>query len=183
MNSASLPALAYFLHFLFFQTCMIVILLIWPLCIKTFTNCECVYSRVPQNCPRTYNLMSFDPDGDKVRCRYGNIRHLECSSCRQPSGFNLDQVSWKISFLIHRTILDWCFALLNSYMFTLLGLLHVTIPLLQCQHKSSWIWDGGGGLPTREHHPDLQWWIPILQGPTDCEEKETNLQLISSNHN
>ncbi|KAF3832265.1 hypothetical protein F7725_025930 [Dissostichus mawsoni] len=47
--------------------------------------------RVPQNCPRTYKLMSFDPDGDTVRCRYGNIRNIECSGCNQPSGFVLDQ--------------------------------------------------------------------------------------------
>ncbi|XP_073319982.1 CUB and zona pellucida-like domain-containing protein 1 [Pagrus major] len=47
--------------------------------------------RVPQNCPRTYKLPSFDPDGDNVRCRYGSIRSVECSSCRSPSGFDLDQ--------------------------------------------------------------------------------------------
>uniref|UniRef100_A0AAQ4QIS9 ZP domain-containing protein n=1 Tax=Gasterosteus aculeatus aculeatus TaxID=481459 RepID=A0AAQ4QIS9_GASAC len=49
------------------------------------------FLRVPQNCPRTYKLMSFDPDGDKVRCRYGNINTGECSLCDQPSGFHLDQ--------------------------------------------------------------------------------------------
>ncbi|KAG8001678.1 hypothetical protein GBF38_017564 [Nibea albiflora] len=49
--------------------------------------------RVPQNCPRTYRLMSFDPDGDKVRCRYGNIRSVECSTCHQPPGFYIDQGS------------------------------------------------------------------------------------------
>ncbi|CAG5849781.1 unnamed protein product [Menidia menidia] len=27
------------------------------------------FLRVPQNCPRTYKLASFDPDGDRVRCR------------------------------------------------------------------------------------------------------------------
>ncbi|XP_028256892.1 uncharacterized protein LOC114432953 [Parambassis ranga] len=47
--------------------------------------------RVPANCPRTYNLMAVDPDGDKVRCRYGNMPGLECSTCDQPSGFHLDQ--------------------------------------------------------------------------------------------
>ncbi|XP_028256888.1 uncharacterized protein LOC114432951 isoform X2 [Parambassis ranga] len=47
--------------------------------------------RVPANCPRTYNLMAVDPDGDKVRCRYGNMPGLECSTCNQPSGFHLDQ--------------------------------------------------------------------------------------------
>ncbi|XP_038557851.1 uncharacterized protein LOC119890595 [Micropterus salmoides] len=54
--------------------------------------------RVPQNCPRTYKLMSFDPDGDKVRCRYGNIIGTECSSCNQPSGFDLDQGSCTLHY-------------------------------------------------------------------------------------
>ena len=61
------------------------------------TNCsKCFYSSMPQNCPRTYKLPSFDPDGDNVQCRYGNIRSVECSSCTSPSGFDLDQVSQQI---------------------------------------------------------------------------------------
>ncbi|XP_038581910.1 uncharacterized protein LOC119908267, partial [Micropterus salmoides] len=56
------------------------------------------FLRVPQNCPRTYKLMSFDPDGDKVRCRYGNIIGTECSSCNQPSGFDLDQGSCTLHY-------------------------------------------------------------------------------------
>ena len=65
--------------------------------LKAITNCsKCFYSRVPQNCPRTYKLPSFDPDGDNVRCRYGRIRSGECSSCTSPSGFDLDQVSQQI---------------------------------------------------------------------------------------
>ncbi|KAM9366736.1 uncharacterized protein ABDE67_003135 [Symphorus nematophorus] len=51
------------------------------------------FLRVPQNCPRTYKLMAFDPDGDKVRCRNGIIRQVECSSCNLPSAFLLDQDS------------------------------------------------------------------------------------------
>ncbi|XP_051512461.1 uncharacterized protein LOC127416906 [Myxocyprinus asiaticus] len=47
--------------------------------------------RVPQNCPRTYRLMAFDPDGDKVRCRYGIQQNNECDTCNQPSGFQLDR--------------------------------------------------------------------------------------------
>ncbi|CAJ1049875.1 uncharacterized protein LOC117810076 [Xyrichtys novacula] len=47
--------------------------------------------RVPQNCPRTYKLVNFDPDGDKVRCRYGNIANVECGRCDRPYGFNLQQ--------------------------------------------------------------------------------------------
>ncbi|XP_048024057.1 uncharacterized protein LOC125253867 isoform X1 [Megalobrama amblycephala] len=47
--------------------------------------------RVPQNCPRTYHLMAYDPDGDQVRCRYGNQQQVECATCDQPSGFNVNQ--------------------------------------------------------------------------------------------
>ncbi|KAM8761611.1 uncharacterized protein AB9X84_006625 [Acanthopagrus schlegelii] len=56
------------------------------------------FLRVPQNCPRTYKLPSFDPDGDNVRCRYGNIRSVECSSCTSPSGFDLDQGSCTLNY-------------------------------------------------------------------------------------
>ncbi|KAE8297758.1 hypothetical protein D5F01_LYC04399 [Larimichthys crocea] len=49
--------------------------------------------RVPENCPRTYRMMAFDPDGDRVRCRYGNFRSAECSTCHQPPGFYIDQDS------------------------------------------------------------------------------------------
>ncbi|XP_036952451.1 uncharacterized protein LOC119018695 isoform X2 [Acanthopagrus latus] len=55
--------------------------------------------RVPQNCPRTYKLPSFDPDRDSVQCRYGNIRSVECSSCTSPSGFDLDQGSCTLNYL------------------------------------------------------------------------------------
>ncbi|XP_030271109.1 uncharacterized protein LOC115580671 isoform X3 [Sparus aurata] len=54
--------------------------------------------RVPQNCPRTYKLPSFDPDGDNVRCRYGSNRSVECSSCTSPSGFDLDQSSCTLNY-------------------------------------------------------------------------------------
>ncbi|CAK6978955.1 Hypothetical predicted protein [Scomber scombrus] len=56
------------------------------------------FLRVPQNCPRTYRLMSFDPDGDQVRCRYGTVRGTECSTCNQPSGFHLDQGSCTLHY-------------------------------------------------------------------------------------
>ncbi|XP_054627870.1 uncharacterized protein LOC129179067 isoform X2 [Dunckerocampus dactyliophorus] len=49
------------------------------------------FLRVPQNCPRTYQMLAFDPDGDRVRCRYGLHRNTECSSCTQPAGFQLDE--------------------------------------------------------------------------------------------
>ncbi|XP_039510267.1 uncharacterized protein LOC120464801 isoform X2 [Pimephales promelas] len=47
--------------------------------------------RVPQNCPRTYHLMAYDPDGDQVRCRYGIQQQVECDRCDQPSGFSVNQ--------------------------------------------------------------------------------------------
>ncbi|XP_071346120.1 uncharacterized protein [Trachinotus anak] len=56
------------------------------------------FLRVPQNCPRTYKLMSFDPDDDQVRCRYGTAGSSECSSCHQPSGFHLDQDSCTLHY-------------------------------------------------------------------------------------
>lgn len=56
----------------------------------------CVCIRVPQNCARTYDIMSFDTDGDHVRCRYGIIRNVECSVCNHPPGFTIDEVSGKI---------------------------------------------------------------------------------------
>ncbi|XP_053274338.1 uncharacterized protein LOC128436559 [Pleuronectes platessa] len=49
------------------------------------------FLRVPQNCPRTYKLTSFDPDGDKVQCRYGKVSGTECDKCNLPPGFLLDQ--------------------------------------------------------------------------------------------
>ncbi|XP_055770169.1 uncharacterized protein LOC129846203 [Salvelinus fontinalis] len=55
------------------------------------------FIRVPQNCPRSYNLMAFDPDGDRVRCRYGLVRP-ECDRCDQPSGFQLDQGSCSLQY-------------------------------------------------------------------------------------
>ncbi|XP_071015366.1 uncharacterized protein [Oncorhynchus clarkii lewisi] len=55
------------------------------------------FIRVPQNCQRSYNLMAFDPDGDRVRCRYGLVRP-ECDSCDQPSGFYLDQGSCSLQY-------------------------------------------------------------------------------------
>ncbi|KAL1007633.1 hypothetical protein UPYG_G00089310 [Umbra pygmaea] len=53
--------------------------------------------RVPQNCQRSYNLMAFDPDDDRVRCRYGLARP-ECDSCNQPLGFYLDQGSCSLQY-------------------------------------------------------------------------------------
>ncbi|XP_036399260.1 uncharacterized protein LOC118787736, partial [Megalops cyprinoides] len=46
--------------------------------------------RVPQNCPNAINLMAHDPDGDHVRCRYGQ-NFAECGSCYQQPDFHMDQ--------------------------------------------------------------------------------------------
>ncbi|XP_027869751.1 uncharacterized protein LOC114142593 [Xiphophorus couchianus] len=56
------------------------------------------FLRVPQNCPRTYRLAAFDPDGDRVRCRYGNRQGYECDNCHLPSGFQLDQDSCTLHY-------------------------------------------------------------------------------------
>ncbi|XP_039679030.1 uncharacterized protein LOC120573388 [Perca fluviatilis] len=45
--------------------------------------------RVPSNCQRDFNLLAFDPDGDEVRCRYGNTSLSECNPCTPPSLLNL----------------------------------------------------------------------------------------------
>ncbi|KAK2894454.1 hypothetical protein Q8A67_011683 [Cirrhinus molitorella] len=54
--------------------------------------------RVPQNCPRKYHLIAYDPDGDQVRCRYGAQQHVECATCDQPSGFHLDQLACTLDY-------------------------------------------------------------------------------------
>ncbi|PWA23307.1 hypothetical protein CCH79_00018903 [Gambusia affinis] len=56
------------------------------------------FLRVPQNCPRTYRLAAFDPDGDRVRCRYGSNPGYECDNCHLPSGFQLDQDSCTLRY-------------------------------------------------------------------------------------
>ena len=49
--------------------------------------------RVPSNCQRAFILLAFDPDGDVVRCRYGNSSLSECNSCNPPSVLSLSPVS------------------------------------------------------------------------------------------
>ncbi|KAF1380871.1 hypothetical protein PFLUV_G00168520 [Perca fluviatilis] len=53
--------------------------------------------RVPSNCQRDFNLLAFDPDGDEVRCRYGNTSLSECNPCTPPSVLNLSS-SCSLSF-------------------------------------------------------------------------------------
>ncbi|XP_053199122.1 uncharacterized protein LOC128383539 [Scomber japonicus] len=55
--------------------------------------------RVPSNCQRDFNLLAFDPDGDEVRCRYGNDTSPlnECNPCTPPSVLSLSS-SCSLSF-------------------------------------------------------------------------------------
>ncbi|MGH0167928.1 UNVERIFIED_CONTAM: hypothetical protein FKN15_077212 [Acipenser sinensis] len=54
--------------------------------------------QVPQNCPATYSLMAHDPDGDRVRCRYGVASSSECYSCYRHPNFHLDERTCTLSF-------------------------------------------------------------------------------------
>ncbi|KAE8279313.1 hypothetical protein D5F01_LYC22899 [Larimichthys crocea] len=45
-------------------------------------------NKVPSNCQRNFNLLAFDPDGDEVKCRYGNTTE-ECNPCTPPSVLSL----------------------------------------------------------------------------------------------
>ncbi|XP_051779376.1 uncharacterized protein LOC114647356 isoform X2 [Erpetoichthys calabaricus] len=54
--------------------------------------------RVPQNCPTTYSLLAYDPDGDHVKCRYGKSNNSECSTCAEPAGFGLNEILCELSY-------------------------------------------------------------------------------------
>ncbi|XP_043954206.1 uncharacterized protein LOC122820701 [Gambusia affinis] len=54
--------------------------------------------RVPSNCQRNINLLTFDPDGDHVQCRHGsNPSNYECYTCTPPSVLSLSS-SCSLSF-------------------------------------------------------------------------------------
>ncbi|XP_053721734.1 uncharacterized protein LOC128759089 isoform X1 [Synchiropus splendidus] len=53
--------------------------------------CILPYLRVPQNCPRSFQIHTLDPEGDAVRCRYGKRGTDECYDCLQNSGFVLHE--------------------------------------------------------------------------------------------
>ena len=79
-----------FVTFLCIQTCIFLKVYCsddWLLIVISVLNV-----RVPSNCPRSYHLMTDDPDGDRVICRYGTIINRECATCNQPQGFELDEV-------------------------------------------------------------------------------------------
>ncbi|XP_034412468.1 uncharacterized protein LOC117747406 [Cyclopterus lumpus] len=52
---------------------------------------------VPSNCQRDLDLLTFDPDGDEVRCRYGKRSALECVQCIPASVLSLSS-SCTLSF-------------------------------------------------------------------------------------
>ncbi|XP_039908297.1 uncharacterized protein LOC120746864 isoform X2 [Simochromis diagramma] len=49
--------------------------------------------RVPSNCQRVFTLSAFDPDGDKVKCRFGDIDADECNPCTPPSVLTISQTN------------------------------------------------------------------------------------------
>ncbi|XP_070404203.1 uncharacterized protein [Nothobranchius furzeri] len=53
--------------------------------------------KAPSNCQTYVDLLAFDPDGDKVRCRYGDDSSSECSPCTPPPILNLSS-SCTLSF-------------------------------------------------------------------------------------
>ncbi|XP_013763447.1 uncharacterized protein LOC102200483 [Pundamilia nyererei] len=53
---------------------------------------------VPSNCQRDFSLLMFDPDGDEVKCRYGNSALSECNPCTPPSVLSLSSSSCTLSF-------------------------------------------------------------------------------------
>ncbi|XP_035769112.1 integrin beta-like protein B [Neolamprologus brichardi] len=54
--------------------------------------------RVPSNCRRDFSLLMFDPDGDQVKCRYGNSSLFECNGCDPPSVLSLSSSTCTLSF-------------------------------------------------------------------------------------
>ncbi|XP_026018919.1 uncharacterized protein LOC113019414 isoform X2 [Astatotilapia calliptera] len=51
---------------------------------------------VPSNCQMNFTLLMFDPDGDKVKCRFGNTS--ECQPCNLPSFLTILPSSCTLSF-------------------------------------------------------------------------------------
>ncbi|XP_029948338.1 uncharacterized protein LOC115389057 [Salarias fasciatus] len=55
--------------------------------------------RVTRNCPRTFRLLVFDPDGDRVRCRVPTVSGSdECGMCGGSAGLTLDQDSCSLEY-------------------------------------------------------------------------------------
>ncbi|KAE8297752.1 hypothetical protein D5F01_LYC04393 [Larimichthys crocea] len=145
--------------------------------------------RVPQNCPRTYRMMAFDPDGDRVRCRYGNIRSVECSTCHQPPGFYIDQDSCTIDYqsASYDTSRVFGFEMVvedfpheNVILSYSDGSRSSRAPLsvrskrqayqinstYQPPATSSWWWGQGATTTTGPSQTRIQWWWPSTPTPT-----------------
>ncbi|KAL4007485.1 hypothetical protein ACER0C_001337 [Sarotherodon galilaeus] len=56
------------------------------------------FVRVPSNCRRDFSPLMFDPDGDQVKCRYGNSSLFECNACNPPSVLSLSSSTCTLSF-------------------------------------------------------------------------------------
>ncbi|XP_039599228.1 uncharacterized protein LOC120522220 [Polypterus senegalus] len=50
---------------------------------------------LPLNCPTTIKLPVFDPDGDRIRCRYGQSINNECYTCS--SDFTVNETTCELS--------------------------------------------------------------------------------------
>ncbi|CAI5659796.1 unnamed protein product [Oreochromis niloticus] len=55
------------------------------------------FVRVPSNCRRDFSPLMFDPDGDQVKCRYGNTSS-ECGPCDPPSVLSLSSSTCTLLF-------------------------------------------------------------------------------------
>ncbi|KAM4723143.1 uncharacterized protein WCC33_009370 [Rhinophrynus dorsalis] len=67
--------------------------------------------RVPSNCPSSFKLLAHDPDGDTVRCRYGNLNSGECATCYRPPQITLDQNSCILSYSSSLPVYKYTFEL------------------------------------------------------------------------
>ncbi|XP_047219635.1 uncharacterized protein LOC124867300 [Girardinichthys multiradiatus] len=140
------------------------------------------FLRVPQNCPRTYKLAAFDPDGDRVRCRYGNLQGYECDNCHLPSGFQLDQDSCTLHY--QQTNYDYSVfgfeMVVEDYPRTTIDLFYSDgssarkYPLLSRSKRQasvnfttpSWWWWTTTAPPTTTAQPNPWWWWSTTAPPT-----------------
>ncbi|XP_051778583.1 uncharacterized protein LOC127526663 [Erpetoichthys calabaricus] len=51
----------------------------------------------PNSCPTPIKLPVFDPDGDRVRCRFGQSSNNECYTCSQISGITLNEITCELT--------------------------------------------------------------------------------------
>ncbi|XP_072235925.1 uncharacterized protein [Leuresthes tenuis] len=135
------------------------------------------FMRVPQNCPRTYKLASFDPDGDRVRCRYGNMRGVECGGCNQPSGFHLDQDSCTLHYQyspadprvygFEMVVEDYSQGHIDLFYSD--GSQSHKHPLL-ARRKRQAVWGQTTTAPTTTQQPWWWWWGHTTTAPTTTQQ-------------